>query len=200
MSLLAPHLSLFGGYEKSLYRLHHQSPKTWFTTHLSTDLQAVGSIPATTEVDPCLLISDKVTCLVHVDDKLFYARNPQDIQDVLEELSKRNIVLEEEESVTGFLGVDIYKETHQGEICLTQKGLTDRIIKALHCDHLPAVETPATTKCLGKDEDGDPASHDFSYASVIGMLRYLCLWAFEAGSWLCCKPMCPICFPAQEEP
>jgi len=56
-------------------------------------------------------------------------------------------------------------------ITLTQSGLTDRIIKAPGCADLPSVTTPADTH---ENEDGDPTSGDFNYASVIGMIWYLC--------------------------
>ena len=59
-----------------------------------------------------------------------------------------------------------------GTITLTHAGLTNRIIKAPGCDDLPSVTTLADT-ILYKDEDGDPATGDFNYASVIGMISYL---------------------------
>jgi len=70
------------------------------------------------------------------------------------------------------LGVNIKRDEEAGTITLTQSGLTDRIIKALGCDNLPSVTTPADT-ILHKDEDSDPATGDFNYASVIGMIWYL---------------------------
>ena len=63
-------------------------------------------------------------------------------------------------------------KTKKGQITLTQTGLAERIVEALHCQNLPPVDTPAT-EVLGKDEDGDPADCTFNYASVIGMLWYL---------------------------
>jgi len=83
-----------------------------------------------------------------------------------------NLQLDEESSVEGFLGVDIVRDQEAGTITLTQTGLTKRIISALGCDNLPALSTPADT-ILHKDEDGDPATGDFNYASVVGMMWYL---------------------------
>jgi len=80
--------------------------------------------------------------------------------------------LEEEGTAEGFLGIDIKPNEADGTITLTQEGLTNRIIKALGCDDLPSVTTHADT-ILHKDEDGDPATGDFNYASVIGMIWYL---------------------------
>ena len=54
---------------KSLYGLR-QSPKNWFD-FLKSQLEDVGFEQAL-DVDPCLFISDKVICLVYVDDSLFF--------------------------------------------------------------------------------------------------------------------------------
>ena len=56
---------------------------------------------------------------------------------------------------------------------MTQKGLIDRIVKALECETLPAKKTPAEHDALGSDKDGDLPQAAFNYASVVGMLQYL---------------------------
>ena len=85
---------------------------------------------------------------------------------------ERNMALEVEDNVAGFLGVDIKKDTTSGYITLKQVGLKKKIIEALKIDDLPAVYTPADG-VLGKDEDGEPPHCDFNYASVVGMCFYL---------------------------
>ena len=57
-----------------------------------------------TDVDPCLFISEKVTCLTHVDDCIMVARDPADINFVMDKLRARKMDFEEEEDVAGFLG------------------------------------------------------------------------------------------------
>jgi len=94
------------------------------------------------------------------------------MQEVIEQLRAQNMQLKEEGTVEGFLGMDIKPNEVDGTITLTQTGLTNQTIKALGCDDLPSVTTPADT-ILHKDEDGDPATGDFNYASVIGMIWYL---------------------------
>ena len=155
---------------KSLYGLK-QAPRNFFQ-HLKKNLEAVG-FEQQLDIDPCLFISPKVICLVYVDDTLLYARCQQDIDDVIHELTvKRRMVLEIEDAVAGFLGVDIQRDPVTKEVTLTQTGLIDRIIEALGVDDLPGVDTPAD-EVLGKDELGEPAKCTFNYASVIGMLWYL---------------------------
>ena len=56
--------------KKSLYGLR-QSPRNFFL-FLKSKLEAIGFEQAT-EVDPCLFISDKVICLVYVNDTLLFA-------------------------------------------------------------------------------------------------------------------------------
>ena len=147
------------------------APRLWFQ-HLKQKLLDIG-FKQMNDVDACLFISDKVICLVYVDDTLLYARTMEDIDEVIDKLTiDKGMTLEVEDDVAGFLGVHIEKDPTSGVISLTQRGLIDKIIEALHVDDLPAVDTPAL-ECLGKDELGDPATCTFNYASVIGMLWYL---------------------------
>ncbi len=156
--------------KKNLYG-GKQAPKNWFL-FLKQNLEAIGFQQAT-EIDPCLFISDKVICLVYVDDTLLFSRNMADIDDVIRRLKDDcEMKLEVEDDVAGFLGVDIRRDTETGRITLTQKGLTDRILEALDVDALPTVDTPADTT-LGKDENGEPPNCTFNYASVIGLIWYL---------------------------
>ena len=156
--------------KKSLYGLA-QGPRLWFQ-FLKSKLENVGFVQAT-EIDPCLFISDKVIILVYVDDTLLYAKNEADIDEVLTKLvDEQKMTLEVEDSVAGFLGVHIARDEKTGELELTQKGLIDRIVEAVGATDLPSVETPAI-HVLGTDEEGDPASSTFNYASVIGMLWYV---------------------------
>jgi hypothetical protein len=154
--------------KKNLYGLK-QAPRNFFQ-HLKTTLEDLGYEQAI-DVDPCLFISDKVMILSYVDDCLFFGMRQSDVDAAVDELRK-HIILEIEDDVSGFLGVDIKKDEVNGEITLTQTGLINKIIKALDIDDLPPVDTPAN-EVLGKDEDGDPATCTFNYASVIGALWYL---------------------------
>jgi hypothetical protein len=153
---------------KSLYGLK-QAPRNFFL-FIKAELESIGFVQQV-EVDACLFISPKVILLLFVDDNLLFARNMQDIDDVLKQLTdSKKIKLEVEDDVAGFLGVLINRK--KGHIELTQTGLIDRVIEALGCEDLPGLATPADG-VLGKDEDGDPANCTFNYPSVIGMLWYL---------------------------
>jgi hypothetical protein len=152
--------------KKSLYGLK-QSPRNFFH-HLKSKLERVGFEQAI-DIDPCLFISDKVICLVYVDDTLLFARDMKDIDNVLSKLvNEQGMGLEVEDSVAGFLGVHIKRDEKTSKVTLTQPGLIERIVDALGCRNLPAVSTPAD-RTLGRDEDGDPPTCTFNFASVIGM-------------------------------
>ena len=155
--------------KKALYGLR-SSPRSFYL--YLRDILEEGGLKCQEDVDPCLFISDKVICLLYVDDTLLYAKRDEDIDEVLAYLRKRGLTLEEEDDVAGFLGVDIKRNPQTGEITMTQTGLIDRILEAMEIGDLDPVGTPADD-VLGKDEFGDPADCSFNYASVIGMLWYL---------------------------
>ena len=153
--------------KKNLYGLK-QAPRNW-NKHLKENLESVG-LKSQEDVDSCLFMSEHVICVTYVDDCVMVSTDMKYINDIVKKLRANKMDLEEEDDVAGFLGVHI--ERRKDSIKLTQKGLKQRIIEALHIEDLPSVTTPADT-ILGKDVDGEPASGDFSYSSVIGMMWYL---------------------------
>ena len=157
---------------KSLYGLK-QAPRNFFH-HLKAQLESIG-FESKAEVDPCLFISDKVICLVYCDDTLLYAKSQDDIDDVINKLRDPNgcnMTLEVEDTVSGFLGVLIQRDTKSGTITLVQEGLAKKIVEALDIAHLDPVTTPADG-VLTSDPDGDPPDAVFNYKSVCGMMLYL---------------------------
>jgi hypothetical protein len=156
--------------KRSLYGLK-QAPRNFFL-HLKEKLEKVG-FESKTDVDPCLFISDKVICIVYVDDTLLYSPKEEYIDEILAKLEAEGMELEVEASVAGFLGVHMERNENNDTITLTQTGLTKRIVEALNVDQQPRKFTPATREPLVKNIDGDPPNGTYSYASVIGMLQYL---------------------------
>jgi Reverse transcriptase (RNA-dependent DNA polymerase) len=157
--------------KRSLYGLK-QSPRNFFL-HLKSKLESVG-LKSQEEVDPCLFVSEKVICIVYVDDCLWFSPRKEWIDEVLETLKNReNVELEVESSVAGFLGVHMERNEKEGTVTLTQSGLIKRVITALGVGDLPRKFTPASRVPLSADKEGDPPQGTYSYASVIGMLQYL---------------------------
>jgi hypothetical protein len=146
-----------------------ESPQN-FSLHLKDKLELIGF--ESSESDQCLFFSDKVICLVYVDDTLLYADGMQAIDNCIVALRNAGMGLEVEDDVEGFLGVHIDRK-YDGKIRMTQMGQTDRIIKALNIGGKPCKKTPAVYGCLGKDECGDPPQGTYMYASAIEQLQYL---------------------------
>jgi hypothetical protein len=105
---------------RSLYGLK-QSPRNFFQ-HLKGKLENIG-FKSAEAVDPCLFISDKVICLVYVDDTLFYSPRQEYIDEVIQQLQEQGMDLEVKGSVAGFLGVHIERNEQDDSIKLTQRGL-----------------------------------------------------------------------------
>jgi hypothetical protein len=155
---------------KSLYGLK-QAPRNFFL-YLKEKLESIG-FESQTDIDPCLFVSEKVICLVYVDDTLFYSAKEEFIDSTILKLKESGMDLEVEGEVAGFLGVHIQKDAKEGTISLTQTGLIKRIIEAAGATHLPTKYIPAEWVPLVKDEAGDGVNGTFNYSSVIGMLQYL---------------------------
>ena len=85
---------------KSLYGLR-QSPINFFR-FIKSKLEGIG-FHANDDVDPCLFISDKVICLVYVDDTLFYSPKQEYIDEAIQGLRDTGVQVEVEDDVAGFL-------------------------------------------------------------------------------------------------
>jgi hypothetical protein len=73
-----------------------------------------------------------VICLVYVDDTLFFSPKQEYIDEVVDGLrTKCEMSLEEEDDVSGFLGVLVKHSNTDGSVTLTQEGLSKRIVE---CD------------------------------------------------------------------
>jgi hypothetical protein len=71
---------------QSLYGLK-QLPRNFFQ-HLKGKLENIG-FKSAKAVDPCLFISNKVICLVYVDDTLFYSPRHEYIHEVIQQLQEQ---------------------------------------------------------------------------------------------------------------
>ena len=157
--------------KKTLYGLR-QSPRA-FWKYITARLQEVGLEQS--KFDPCLFIGPDVICVVYVDDLIFWSRDVPRINHVAMELRKLGVDLEQEDDAAGFLGVTLDRDASTGLLEMKQTGLIKRVIEALGLDdgYAKGKHTPAETKPLVKDADGELAHGGFSYSSVVGMLLYL---------------------------
>ena len=155
---------------KSLYGLR-QSPLNFFN-HLKEGLESRNW--EASEHDPCLFYKNGLTCLVYVDDCLFFGTTGDDIVaeiELLREPKPTSFSLAEESDVAGFLGI-LMNKTEEG-IELKQTGLIDRILTLLGLENSAPKSTPAERTPLGKDDDGQQRQEGWNYRSAIGMMMYL---------------------------
>ena len=155
--------------KKCIYGLK-QSPRNFFLYN-KEKLEKMGFHQAA--ANPCLFISSDCICLNYIDDNLYYAKNKEAMERIKLAMEREQILFQEEESVAGYLCVHIDRRDN-GLILLTQQGLTNKIVEALHLSDNSI--TPVDTPCTGYlpiDKNGELAHGDFNYPSVIGQLNYL---------------------------
>jgi hypothetical protein len=145
---------------RSLYGLK-QSPRNFFL-YLKKNLQKCRFRNPCPDSDPYLFVSDKVICVVYVDDTSLWSPKSKWIDKAISELQNTGMSLEIENSVAGFLGVHIEHDQIDGSIELTQVGLIKRIVAALGIENASMVHTATRGIPLTKDLDGDPPDSTFS--------------------------------------
>ena len=165
--------------KQSLYGIQ-QSPLNFYL-HLKKGLEQREFEQS--KLDPCLFHNKDVICLIYVGDCLLFSKEQAKIDKLLKDLknprdkSHEQYLLEEEDNVSGFLGIHFNKKRDDDrevfKIELTQTGLIKRILIATRMDDCTKIATPSETRALGKDKQGDPPIERWSYASVVGMLLYL---------------------------
>ncbi len=149
-----------------------QSPRA-FWKYITVKLEQCGLEQS--KFDPCLFIGPEVICVVYVDDLIFWSKDVPLINGVAMQLRELGVDLEQEDDAAGFLGVTLDRDGPSGLLEMKQTGLIKRVIEALGLDdgYAKGKHTPAESKPLVKDADGEGAHGGFSYSSVVGMLLYL---------------------------
>ncbi len=91
------------------------------------------------------------------------------------QLRELGVDLEQEDDTAGFLGVTLEWDPETGLIEMKQTGLIKQVIKALGLEDglVKGKYTPSESKPAFKNLNGEAASRDISYSSVVGMLLYL---------------------------
>jgi hypothetical protein len=107
------------------------------------------------------------------------------------QLRELGVDLEQEDDAAGFLGVTLDHDGTSSLLEMKQTGLIKRVIEAFGLDdgYAKGKHTPAESKPLVKDADGEGEHGSFSYSSIVGMLLYLS-WPYLTQYCLCCKLLC----------
>lgn len=135
------------------------------------------------EHDPCFFYKRNMMLVLYVDDVGVAAKDPKDIDRLVDALRSKGFELTREGSFSEFLGIKISPVNDEGpnsrvsnvarSVHMTQRGLIDKIVATLGLENCRPNWTPAQQAALGIDPDGPPMKEDWSYPSVIGMLLYL---------------------------
>ena len=115
--------------QKSVYGLR-QSPLNFYK-HLRQGLESRGFTKS--NHDDCLFTNGESIVLFWVDDCIFYSKKAATIDNIILSL-KDEFLLEKEEDMTGFLGIQIERDVDNNTLTMTQIGLIDRILVAMDMD------------------------------------------------------------------
>ena len=107
-----------------------------------------------------------------MDDCIFYSKTKSTIDKVILSL-KDEFLLEREEDMTGFLGINISRGDENNSLIMTQTGLIERILTAIDMEDYNLKYTPAEKDPLCKGIDGDSCCENWEYRSIVGMVLYL---------------------------
>ena len=171
-----------GGNQRSLYVLSlnrslyglKQASANWYEM-LTKGLQDRGF--KSSNVDPCVQISDKAIILVYVDDCIVISRESGYINSFIKSLQDgpENFEFTDEGSLESYLGVKFIDYDKGDQFEMTQPFLINRIIESLGFEQrmTNAQPSPAVKPLLHRDLDGEPRRTPWNYRSVIGMMNYL---------------------------
>ena len=100
--------------------------------------------------DDCLFTNGEIMVLFWVEDCIFYAKDNVSINAIISSL-KDECLLEREEDMAGFLGLEVTRNEDKGTITLVQTGLIDKILVATQMEECNIKFTPADKVPMAKD-------------------------------------------------
>ena len=159
---------------RSLYGLR-AAPLLWWRC-LSSALLDLGFQKSAH--DPCFMYKPNMMLVLYVDDAGIAAKDPADIDKLVNDLRVKGFELTQEGSFSEFLGIKITSSEDGKSVHMTQRGLIDKIVSTTGLEQSNLNWTPAAQAALGVDPDGEPMDSTevgfrWSYRSVVGMLLYL---------------------------
>eukprot|EP00978_Attheya_sp_CCMP212_P022105 scaffold65528_cov69-Attheya_sp.AAC.1 len=111
--------------------------------------------------------------VVYCDDCGIGCKNPNDAEQLIQDLTDKGFNLTREGTFTEFLGIKFEKDKDNGTTTLTQKRLIDKTLAAADMTDCNPNYIPASTNALGLDPDGTSMTETWNYRSIVGMLQYL---------------------------
>jgi hypothetical protein len=110
--------------------------------------------------------------IVYMDDCLIFAKDDATIEALIKSLNQ-TYLLEDQGTVSDYLGIRITRNPVTKEIHMVQPGLIDSILQDLHLDSSSHTKDTPAPGILHPDRDGHPREDKWNYRSLIGKLTYL---------------------------
>ena len=125
----------------------------------------------------CFFFIDDCILIIYVDDVLGFDKSKNKLKEIFNKIKKKGMIFTEEgeeEDVFSFLGIEIRKSEDGKKVEMLQKGLTEKVIKAVGLEDSNSKSTPAaSTVPIETDPDGAEMVESWAYPSIVGMLMYL---------------------------
>ncbi len=156
---------------KSLYGLA-QSPRTWYYC-LRECLEGLDF--ECCDAEQGVFFGHGMTIVCWVDDCLFFGPDKDKIEEIIKKIQGKGFTLTEEETegdVFTFLGVELNR--YKDRIVLSQHNLINKVLETTEMTDCNPKDTPCIQDTLGTNADGARFQENWEYASVVGMLMYLC--------------------------
>ena len=146
------------------------APRTW-CLHLRKVLLKLGFRECS--FDKCLFHRPGMLIVLCADDAGIAAPNKESIDDLVKELRDEGFDLEMEGDFTECLGMGI-KHRDDGSVCMTQKGLIEKIIATAKMQGCKPNKTPAPQVASGSDAEGVPWDQNhWDCASLVCVLLHV---------------------------
>jgi hypothetical protein len=146
-----------------------QAARNWFQ-HLNKGILAQGFHQS--KIDQCLYLRSDCIMVVYTDDCLIFAKNDAVIDDLINNLST-TFHLEDQGTVSDFLGINLAMDPQTKSITLTQTGLIGSILADLNLSNSSNMKTTPADSILHRDPTGIPRQDSWNYRSIIGKLNFL---------------------------
>lgn len=153
------------------------SPKLWFRT-IFQGLDDMDFVPC--QHDRCMFEhkEKQVILLLHTDDVLLFAKSGKVLDRVLDELTEKFKLTEQDHGKDSFACLEIdlkfgVNEQGQKTVTMAQDGLIPKIFDKAGWKGVKSAMTPAKEKHLGADLEGEAHKEEWDHASVVGSLMFL---------------------------
>jgi hypothetical protein len=127
-------------------------------------------------IDECVFYRDDVIFIVYVDDGIFLGPDDHKLTNVIREIKKTGLDIEDQGHPADYVGVTITKHSN-GYFEFTQRALIDSIINDVNIGDAYTKPVPAKTSMQLHAYKDSPKFSDcdfnFNYRSVTGKLNYL---------------------------